>query len=87
MVYCNPMLIRGLEEIGAYMGVSAQTIRRWVRRESFPAAQLPAGAYLTSEALIDRWLEARALAGIKAHKFRGYERAKNHTTGEPTAAE
>jgi hypothetical protein len=49
-------LLIGLEEIGAYVGVSRWTIARWAKSSGFPIAKRPDGVYTTSARLIDLWL-------------------------------
>ena len=54
----TPVIV-GLEDIGAQFGRTRWTIRRWIEREGFPASRLPDGAWVTSLALIDRWIMDR----------------------------
>jgi hypothetical protein len=49
-------LMIGLEEIGAYVGVSRWTITRWAESQGFPIMKRPDGVYTTSARLIDLWL-------------------------------
>ncbi len=55
----GPILV-GFDAIGAAFQRSRWTIRRWIEQHAFPAAQLPDGTWVTTHALIDRWLLSRA---------------------------
>jgi excisionase family DNA binding protein len=45
------------------LGVSAETILRWVRRGELSAVRLPGGAVRFREDELDRWLADRATMG------------------------
>ena len=44
------------------MGVCDRALRRYEKREAFPACRLPDGRIMTSKSLIDQWIMARARA-------------------------
>jgi excisionase family DNA binding protein len=50
-------------EVGQLLGVHAETILRWHRRNLLPGIRLPGGAIRFREDQIDRWLEERATTG------------------------
>jgi excisionase family DNA binding protein len=47
-------------EVADELGVSTQTILRWVRAGELPAFKLPGGAIRFREAELERWLAERA---------------------------
>lgn len=53
----------GYEAIAAALGVSRQTIWRWVNDYGFPVASLPDGHVISSVGLIDLWLMERLKPG------------------------
>lgn len=66
---CNGMTLRivavahgvivGLERIGAAVGKSRWTVRRWASRFDFPIARLPDGHWALTPSLLDAWLLSR----------------------------
>jgi excisionase family DNA binding protein len=50
-------------EVGGRLGVSTETVLRWVRRGELPAFRLPSGALRFREADLEAWLAARATKG------------------------
>jgi hypothetical protein len=55
----SPEFLIGLRNIGAALGISEQTVRRWMRQEGLPVALMPDGHYATSKLLISLWLLSR----------------------------
>jgi Helix-turn-helix domain len=51
-------ILRGLDEIAAYLKVHRRTAWRWCRDYDLPAMQAPSGAWQTSTSLIDLWIIA-----------------------------
>jgi hypothetical protein len=49
-------VLRGLEQIGRYVGFGPAAIRRWVASEDFPARRLPDGSWLSSGSAITEWI-------------------------------
>jgi excisionase family DNA binding protein len=47
-------------ELADQLGVSAETVLRWARREEIPSIHLPGGAVRFREIDIERWLKERA---------------------------
>ena len=47
-------------ELGERLGVSPETVLRWVRRGELPAIRLPGGAVRFREDEVEAWLEERA---------------------------
>jgi excisionase family DNA binding protein len=47
-------------EVADTLGVSPETVLRYVRRGELPAVRLPGGALRFREAELDAWLEQRA---------------------------
>ena len=47
-------------QVADLLGVSAETVLRWIRRGDLPAIRLPGGAVRFREADLDDWLEERA---------------------------
>lgn len=47
-------------EVAEQLGVSAETILRWVRAAKLPAIRLPSGALRFREDQLDAWMEERA---------------------------
>jgi excisionase family DNA binding protein len=57
----SPLLTaRAVAEV---LGVSTETILRWVRRGELPAIRLPSGALRFPLATLDEWLAAHATPG------------------------
>jgi excisionase family DNA binding protein len=50
-------------EVAELLGVSAETVLRWVRAGTLPAIRLPSGAIRFQEATLDDWLTASATPG------------------------
>jgi hypothetical protein len=50
----------GLDNIGRAFQRSRWTIRRWIANEGFPAARLPNDEWVTTQTLIDQWVQERA---------------------------
>ena len=48
------------------LGVSTETVLRWVRRGELPAIRLPSGALRFPESTLDAWLAARATPRLAA---------------------
>jgi len=48
-------------EVADVLGVSAETVLRWVRRGDLPAIRLPGGAIRFRGDDLDEWLQARAV--------------------------
>jgi hypothetical protein len=55
-------ILRGLDEIAAYLKVHRRTIRRWIDDSGLPAMQSPSGAWFTSTSLLDLWIIAASKA-------------------------
>ena len=51
-------ILRGLDEIGAYLKVHRRTAWRWIKDYDLPAMQAPNGTWQTSTSLIDLWIIA-----------------------------
>jgi hypothetical protein len=51
-------ILRGLDEIAAYLKVHRRTAWRWVMKYDLPAMQTPNGTWQTSTSLIDLWIIA-----------------------------
>src|SRR5215208_661221 len=49
-------ILRGLDQIAAYLHVHRRTARRWITDRGLPAMRYPSHAYLTSTALVDLWV-------------------------------
>lgn len=47
-------------ELAEQLGVSAETVLRWVKRGQLPGIRLPSGALRFPEATIEQWLASRA---------------------------
>lgn len=48
------------KEAAAYLGVSVDTIRRWVHKEGLPCLRMAGGRkWLFKKEYIDRWMEKR----------------------------
>ena len=58
----------GLDDIARYMHVSRRTVRRWIDDISLPAAQTPAGTWITTTHLIDQWILAMNQAQMEAKR-------------------
>jgi excisionase family DNA binding protein len=52
--------LRTARELAENLGVSPETVLRWVRRGELPAIKLPGGAIRFREDEIEEWLEERA---------------------------
>jgi excisionase family DNA binding protein len=52
--------LRTAREVADLLGVSSETILRWIRRGELPAIKLPGGAIRFREDDLDGWLEERA---------------------------
>jgi len=55
----SPNILIGWRAISQYMGVCDRALRRYEKREAFPACRLPDGRIMTSKSLIDQWILAR----------------------------
>jgi hypothetical protein len=55
-------ILRGLDEIAAYLKVSRRTASRWCRDYDLTAMQAPNGTWQTSTSLIDLWILAAGKA-------------------------
>jgi excisionase family DNA binding protein len=51
-------------EVAELLGVSTETVLRWVRRGELPAIRLPGGALRFPEATLYAWLAERATPGL-----------------------
>jgi excisionase family DNA binding protein len=61
----GPLLTaRGVADL---LGVSTETVLRWVRTGNIPALRLPSGQIRFRENEIDRWLEGRATTPRLVH--------------------
>ncbi len=49
--------------VAAVLGVSTETVLRWVRRDELPAIRLPSGALRFPEPVLNDWLAAHATPG------------------------
>jgi hypothetical protein len=49
-------ILRGLDEIGAYLRVHRRTAWRWIMDYGFPAMQAPNGTWISSTSLVDLWI-------------------------------
>jgi excisionase family DNA binding protein len=47
-------------EVAEVLGVSAETVLRWVRAGKLPAIRLPSGAIRFQEPALDAWMAERA---------------------------
>ena len=47
-------------DVADLLGVSAETVLRWVRNQTMPAIKLPGGAIRYRNDVIDEWLTERA---------------------------
>jgi hypothetical protein len=61
-----PVILRGLDEIAAYLKVHRRTAWRWCRDYDLPAMQAPNGTWQTSTSLIDLWIIAASKAQRQA---------------------
>jgi hypothetical protein len=52
-------VLRGLDEIAAYLKVSRRTAQRWVHNNWLPALLGPSNTYITTTSLLDLWLIAQ----------------------------
>jgi hypothetical protein len=59
-------ILRGLDEIAAYLKVHRRTAWRWIRDYGLPAMQAPSGTRQTSTSLIDLWIIAASKAQWQA---------------------
>ena len=50
--------LRGMKDIGTYLGVSENTVRKYIRDENLPVGRV-GGGIVSDEALIDAWRIAR----------------------------
>jgi excisionase family DNA binding protein len=50
-------------EVGILLGVSTETVLRWVRRGEMPSIRLPGGAVRFPAQAIEQWLAERATPG------------------------
>ena len=50
-------------EVAELLGVSAETVLRWVRAGKLPAIRLPSGAIRFEPDQLDVWIEERATPG------------------------
>jgi excisionase family DNA binding protein len=66
-------------QVADLLGVSAETILRWVRRGQLPAIRLPGGAIRIREDEIDAWLGERATPQTRG--------VVTHPAGTPPTAE
>lgn len=55
-------VISGVRNICAFLRIGHATLYGWIRAHGFPATRTPEGRWLTSTALIDRWILARVEA-------------------------
>ena len=81
-----------VREVADLVGVSSETVLRWIRRGELPAIRLPGGAIRIREDELERWLEERATPrrGSANHPVRDV--AHQHATarvglGVPTTPE
>lgn len=49
-------MLRGLDEIGAYLRVHRRTAWRWIKNYGLPAMQSPGRVWITTTSLIDLWI-------------------------------
>jgi hypothetical protein len=49
-------ILRGLDQIGRYVGFGPAAVRRWVASEDFPARRLPDGSFISSGSAITAWI-------------------------------
>ena len=63
-------IIIGARNIAVRMGCSRETIYRWTRKLSFPAAPLPNGRLAVSQHMIDQWLLARRATRVNGRPMR-----------------
>jgi excisionase family DNA binding protein len=59
-------ILRGLDEIAAYLKVHRRTTWRWIRDYGLPAMQAPSGTWFTSTSLVDLWIIAASKAQRQA---------------------
>jgi helix-turn-helix protein len=59
-------ILRGLDEIAAYLKVHRRTAWRWCQNYDLPAMQAPNGTWQTSTSLIDLWIIAASKAQRQA---------------------
>lgn len=59
-------ILRGLDEIAAYLKVHRRTAWRWIKDYDLPAMQAPSGTWFTSTSLIDLWIIAASKAQRQA---------------------
>lgn len=65
-------------EVADRLGVSVGALLRWTRRGEVPAVKLPGGAIRYVPEQIDRWLEARSMAGDVTEKVSPVPGAAHH---------
>jgi excisionase family DNA binding protein len=51
-------------EVGARLGVSAETVLRWSRRGELPFVRFPGGAIRFREDGLDAWLDQRTVGAV-----------------------
>jgi hypothetical protein len=61
-------VLRGLDDIAAYMKVSRRTVFRYIHKYGLPAMNL--GVYITTTSLIDLWIIAANSAQREGAKAR-----------------
>jgi hypothetical protein len=49
-------VLRGLDEIAAYLKVHRRTVQRWIHTHAFVAILGPSDAYMTTTSLVDLWI-------------------------------
>jgi hypothetical protein len=74
----SPKVLRGLDQIAAYLQVSVRTVRRWIQGSALPAIRGPSDAYVTTTSLIDLWI--LAINAIEQRVAKDVEAAPNENT-------
>jgi hypothetical protein len=49
-------VLRGLDDIAAYLKISRRTAWRYIQEWAFPAMRGPAGVYISTTSLVDLWV-------------------------------
>ncbi len=72
--------LHGMREIGEYMGLSVDTVRRYILRYRLPLTKRGDGGWMTSKTLIDQWLLSMAEQTYEAQQENKARRLKKSSS-------